>query len=114
MMWIISTNCIQLTHLSMQSCKNIGFREDDHGFREIRHLKNLISLDLYRTLVDQESMIEILSSCKYLKHINLGSCVRIIDFDEIIQAIAQSCTSIVSLDLWRAYSLTAKGELLFF
>jgi hypothetical protein len=109
MLWIISTNCTQLTHLSMQSCNNIGFRENDVGFKELRHLKNLIGLDLYRTLVDQESIIEILKSCKNLKHLNLGSCVRIIDFDEILQAIAQYCTGIVSLDLWRAYSLTAKG-----
>ena len=68
------------------------------------------SLDLYRTLCDQDAIVEIIFSCKRLKHLNLGSCVNINNFDEVMSIIADNCSeTIESLDLWRAYSLTQYG-----
>jgi F-box and leucine-rich repeat protein 4 len=108
---VIAVNCTELTHLSLRSCTNVQSDHDltNYCFNELKSLKKLISLDLYRTLCDQESVNEILFNCNQIKYLNLGSCIRINDFDEICKTISIYCKQIKSLDLWRAYSLTPKG-----
>lgn len=98
--------------MSLQSCTNLNNDNETNDFKVIKNLKNLIALDLYRTYCDQESLNEILTSCNQIKHLNLGSCTKITDFDDIIQTVAKNCKQIQSLDLWRAYSLTARGDFL--
>lgn len=81
----------------------------ENNFDELKNLKNLISLNLYRSLVDQESIKQIIISCKQLRHLNIGSCVYIFNFDAVMELISENCPKIESLDLWRAYSLTSFG-----
>ena len=107
----ISTHCKQLTCLSLKSCCNIENVRDEvrDGFLQLKELKRLKSLDLYRTLCDQTAILEIISSCKQIEHLNLGACVKIREFDQVVAAIAEHLVCIKSLDLWRAYSLTNSG-----
>lgn len=108
---VITDSCLNLENLSLSSCQSIyGLDDkDSNPFESIHKLKYLENLNLYRTLVNQESIIKIIESCKNLKHINLGSCINISDFDTVLECISSNCNKIKSLDLWRAYSLTSKG-----
>ena len=112
MLQIVTANCHQLIKLSLKSCTNISNLKDPvkDAFSSIKNLKHLETLNLYRTQCSQDAIVEILFSCTKLRHLNLGSCVQIIDFDEVMSVIATNChESIESLDLWRAYSLTQYG-----
>lgn len=107
----ISKHCPKLTHLSLQSCVNIGNLSDDvhDGFSQIKSLKNLKCLDLYRTLCGQKAICEILSSCTEIEYLNLGACIKIDNFDQVMAVIGTHLKNIKTLDLWRAYSLTVAG-----
>lgn len=102
---VVCSSCSKLTHLSLSSCQNI--ESDD--FRCLKALKNLENLNLYRTLIGQNSLVEIIKSCNQLKCLNVGSCVKIEDFDQIMEILSEHGTQIQCLDLWRAYSLTQYG-----
>ena len=108
---IISNNCINLTHLSLIGCMNNPNNKSqmENNFHELKNLSKLTSLNLYRSLIDQESIKQIITSCKELRHLNLGSCVHIFNFDVVMELISENCEKIESLDLWRAYSLTSFG-----
>lgn len=102
--------------LSLSSCTNVTLGEEAYmqldqcdSFEPIKNLKHLKSLNLYRTMINTESVIAIVKSCKELRAINLGSCVNIVDFDRVCDTLAEHNTQIESLDLWRAYSLTDLG-----
>lgn len=102
---LITLKCPNLTHLGLSSCQKIYA----FTFEIIKRLKSLVNLNLYRTMIDQNSIIEIIKSCNQLKVINLGSCVNIIDFNQICEYISKCCSQIECLDLWRAYTLTHLG-----
>jgi F-box/leucine-rich repeat protein 4 len=102
---VISSNCSNLSHLSLSSCREIV----SNGFETIKSLKNLTNLNLYRTKIDQKSIIGIVKSCHELKVLNLGSCVNINDFDSLMEEIHKQAIQLESLDMWRAYSLTNLG-----
>ena len=112
---VISENCHHLNSLSLSSCTNIATLEESlanqnrDGFENIQKLKKLENLNLYRTLISTESAIVIIKACKMLKVINFGACVNIVDFDLIMDVLAENNQSIECLDLWRAYSLTNYG-----
>ena len=101
MVTFISANCVNLKELSLSSC---NFK-DVNGLADIKNLKSLTNLNLYRTLIQIEQLEQIIISCKNLKHLNLGSCSEIKDFDSIMYLICQNLPNIESLDLWRAYGL---------
>jgi hypothetical protein len=100
-----------LVKLSLASCKNVNKYDEKEkdGFVEISSLKNLESLNLYRTLITQIELKHIIMSCSKLKHLNLGSCTEISNFDDVASWISLYIPHIESLDLWRALSLTNKG-----
>lgn len=104
-------SCTQLTSLSLRSCTNIeGARDNSRdGFMEIKKLRKLKFLDLYRTMCGQAAICEILESCGLIEGLNLGACVRISDFDEVMAVIGDFVRGIKRLDLWRGYSLTSAG-----
>ena len=115
---IIGNTCPNLENLSLVGCMNHGedsltalSTENKHrnSFIYLKNLKNLVNLNLYRSAVDTESIVQILVSCHRLKHLNLGSCINIADFDLIMEVISVNCKHIESLDLWRAYSLSNAG-----
>ena len=108
---VIAKNCKQLTHLSLRSCTNIESRNDEtqDGFVQLKNLSELRHLDLYRTLVGQAAICEIINHCTKIDTLNLGACVKISDFDQVMTQIAKCLNGIKSLDLWRAYSLTNRG-----
>jgi len=107
----VTRNCKQLVSLSLRSCTNIESVRDEcrDGFIQIKDLKNLKFLDLYRTLCSQVAIIEILTSCNKIESLNLGACVKINDFDQVMSVISVHIKGIKCLDLWRAYSLTSRG-----
>ena len=107
----VTKNCSKLTHLSLQSCVNIGNLSDEvcDGFIQIKTLRNLKYLDLYRTQCDQKAICEILSSCTEIEYLNLGACIKIQNFDKVMTFIGSYLKNIKCLDLWRAYSLTVAG-----
>jgi len=104
-------NCKQLESLSLRSCTNIESIRDEcrDGFVQIKELKKLKFLDLYRTLCGQVAIVEILTACGGIESLNLGSCVKINDFDQVMTVIGEHVKGIKCLDLWRAYSLTSRG-----
>ncbi|RNA05759.1 F-box LRR-repeat 4 [Brachionus plicatilis] len=105
---LISDNCSKLVSLNVACCLNIS-PSDQNGFAPIANLFNLEVLNLYRTLIDGQQMVKIVQSCKNLKSLNLGACMKINEFDEVMTTLAENCDKIESLDLWRAYSLTSMG-----
>jgi F-box/leucine-rich repeat protein 4 len=102
MVSFISTNCESIKELSLSSC---NFKDVD-GLCDIKNLTSLVNLNLYRTLIQIEQLEQILISCTKLRHLNLGSCIEIKDFDSIMYLISKNLPNIESLDLWRAYSLS--------
>ncbi len=102
MVTLISVNCVNIKELSLSSC---NFKDVD-GLANIKNLNSLVNLNLYRTLIQVEQLEQIIVSCTNLRHLNLGSCTEITDFDSIMYLISKNLPSIESLDLWRAYGLT--------
>jgi F-box/leucine-rich repeat protein 4 len=105
MIKFIATNCVNIKELSLSSC---NFK-DVEGLDEIKNLKYLYNLNLYRTLIKFEQLKEILIECKQLRYLNLGSCTEIEDFEPVMELIGEYLPEIESLDLWRAYGLTHEG-----
>lgn len=108
---VITNCCSKLTSLSLRSCTSIESIRDDtrNGFSQISKLVHLKDLDLYRTLCTNVAIGDIITACTGIKSLNLGSCVKITDFDSVMCLIGKHLKGIRSLDLWRAYSLTGRG-----
>ena len=118
----ISVNCQQLEKLSLVGCmnhtlnnenvsfsENININKNKNNFFYLKNLRKLISLNLYRSAIDTDSIVQILVACNQLKHLNLGSCINITDFDLVMDVLSVNCKLLESLDLWRAYTLTNVG-----
>ena len=104
---LLVKQCPRLEELSLSSCDGNQLTSD--GIGQIASLPHLIKLNLYRTRVDLKAMCTILASCSDLKHLNIGSCSFVEDFDDLMDTIATKCPHIETLDMWRAYTLTHKG-----
>ncbi|XP_061805422.2 F-box/LRR-repeat protein 4 [Nerophis lumbriciformis] len=102
---VIAQTCPGLQGLNLASCDRLH----PQAFTHISKLTRLRRLVLYRTKIEQTAILSILTFCIELKHLNLGSCVRIEDYDILASMLAARCRSLCSLDLWRCRNLTDRG-----
>ncbi|XP_046898624.1 F-box/LRR-repeat protein 4 isoform X2 [Hypomesus transpacificus] len=102
---VVAQACPALQELNLASCDRLH----PQAFTHISKLPRLRRLVLYRTKIEQTSLLSILTFCVELRHLNLGSCVMIEDYDAVASMLAARCRSLRSLDLWRSRSLTERG-----
>uniref|UniRef100_A0AAV2MBA3 F-box domain-containing protein n=1 Tax=Knipowitschia caucasica TaxID=637954 RepID=A0AAV2MBA3_KNICA len=102
---VVSQTCTQLQELNLSSCDRLSPQAFTH-ICKFTHLRRLV---LYRTKIEQTALLSILTFCVELRHLNLGSCVRIDDYDVVASMLAARCRSLRSLDLWRCRNLTDRG-----
>ncbi|CAH1404831.1 unnamed protein product [Nezara viridula] len=101
----IAITCRNLKELCLRNCFNIT----PDGFENLKNISTLERLDLYRTYIESPPLLKILEASPYLKHINLGSCVRVSSMDIVAQGLGQYNRQLVSVDFWKTYSLTPLG-----
>lgn len=102
---VVAQTCVGLQELNLASCDRL----QPPAFTHISKLTRLRRLVLYRTKIEQTAMLSILTFCVELRHINLGSCIMIEDFDVVASMLSVRCRSLRSLDLWRCRNLTERG-----
>uniref|UniRef100_A0A1A8GJ82 F-box and leucine-rich repeat protein 4 n=1 Tax=Nothobranchius korthausae TaxID=1143690 RepID=A0A1A8GJ82_9TELE len=102
---VISQTCPALQELNLSSCDRLP----PQAFTHISKLTLLRRLVLYRTKIEQTAILSILTFCTEMRHLNLGSCLRIDDYDVVSSMMAARCRSMRSLDLWRCRNLTDRG-----
>ncbi|KAJ8024596.1 F-box/LRR-repeat protein 4 [Holothuria leucospilota] len=100
----VAANCQYLEELNLSSSRNVN-----NSYLCLSHLHSLTRLDMYRACPVEGSMTEILKANPNLQHLNLGNTRTITEFDRIALTIGNHCKNIVSLNLWRAYSLSSNG-----
>ncbi|KAJ1526764.1 hypothetical protein ONE63_008339 [Megalurothrips usitatus] len=101
----IASVCSKLQELALQNNTKIS----STGFFSLTSLRGLERLDLYRTSVTKEPLMAILKSSPHLKHLNLGSCMHMSSMDEVVLTLSKYNPELVSLDLWKSYTLTSVG-----
>lgn len=101
----IASICPKLQELTLQNNTKVTSR----GFFSLTALPGLERLDFYRTSVTKEPLVAILKACPQLKHLNLGSCMHISSMDEVVLTLSKYNPELVSLDLWKSYTLTSVG-----
>nr|CAB3245152.1 F-box/LRR-repeat protein 4 [Phallusia mammillata] len=94
-----------LQYLNIESCDKLT----PQALRMLHKMQNLQTLNLYRTKVDDAGIICIIHANPELRHLNIGSCPMITDYDRVLQELSIHCKQIRSLDTWRAKSLTSIG-----
>ncbi|XP_017655261.1 F-box/LRR-repeat protein 4 isoform X3 [Nannospalax galili] len=102
---VISEMCPHLQDLNLSSCDKLP----PQAFNHIAKLCSLKRLVLYRTKVEQTALLSILNFCSELRHLSLGSCVMIEDYDVIASMIGAKCKKLQTLDLWRCKNITENG-----
>ncbi|KAL6467432.1 hypothetical protein MHYP_G00231090 [Metynnis hypsauchen] len=102
---VVCVTCPRLQELDLSSCDRL----QPPAFTHITKLAHLRRLILYRTKIEQTAMLSILTFCTELRHLNLGSCVMIEDYDAVVSLVAARCRGLVSLDLWRCRNLSERG-----
>lgn len=108
---VIADYCPNLTELELKGCCNPLLNR--LGFLQISHLSKLVWLDLCRTEIEMFSLISIIRSCNELKHLSLGSCPVVNNYDDIALEISMYLGDLKSLDLYRARTLSSVGVNLF-
>ncbi|XP_017055759.1 F-box/LRR-repeat protein 4 isoform X2 [Drosophila ficusphila] len=121
-----------LTHLRLNSCKflnascieNVGIVCDNLielslrncatdppllNFSCLANLKNLERLDLFQTAFETELLLSMLEGNRKLKHLNLAFCGVSVNMDNVAAHLATYNTQLISLDLWKAHFLSARG-----
>ncbi|XP_054288898.1 F-box/LRR-repeat protein 4 [Macrosteles quadrilineatus] len=101
----IASTCRKIKELTLRNCSHIT----GDGFNSLASTSTLERLDLYRTSIEMQPLISILKASPMLKHINLGSCVRVSSMDEVAQALGTYNLQLVTVDFWKTYSLTPVG-----
>ncbi|KAG2468304.1 F-box/LRR-repeat protein 4 [Polypterus senegalus] len=101
----ISQMCPKLQELNLSSCDRLH----PQAFNHISKILDLRRLVLYRTKVEQTALLSIITFCTEIRHLNLGSCVMIEDYDMIASMISAKCRKLKSLDLWRCKNITENG-----
>uniref|UniRef100_A0A8C4RC04 F-box and leucine-rich repeat protein 4 n=1 Tax=Eptatretus burgeri TaxID=7764 RepID=A0A8C4RC04_EPTBU len=97
--------CPNLRDLDLSSCDRIPPGE----FRQLSSLQRLQRLVLYRTRINTESLLWIISKCTELRHLNLGGCLEVKEPDLVLLVLASNCQQLRSLDMWRSSELTEVG-----
>ncbi|KAI5710290.1 hypothetical protein M8J75_007379 [Diaphorina citri] len=101
----ITQVCRNIRELTLRNCSKI----DSKGFAHLATVRTLERLDLYRTSIETQPLVNILRNSPHLKHINLGSCVKVSSMDEVAQALGEYNPHLISVDFWKTYSLTPVG-----
>ncbi|KAK1171176.1 F-box/LRR-repeat protein 4-like isoform X1 [Acipenser oxyrinchus oxyrinchus] len=102
---VIAQMCLNLQELNLSSCDRLH----PQAFSHISKLVGLRRLILYRTKIEQTALLSILNFCTDLRHLNLGSCIMIEDYDMIASMISAKSKNLKSLDIWRCKNITEKG-----
>ncbi|XP_028837583.1 F-box/LRR-repeat protein 4 isoform X2 [Denticeps clupeoides] len=102
---VIAQTCRCLQELNLSSCDRLH----PQAFNHIAKIPRLRRLVLYRTKIEQTAILNILTFCAELRHLNLGSCVMVEDYDVVASMLAARCRFLSSLDLWRCHNLTERG-----
>jgi len=100
----IASCCPSLQNLSLGNCHLLKPTD----FRSLSQLENLISLNLYRTSINQPSVTSLLCNNRQLQHLNLSACSNI-SGDEVCLVLSCCQPHLLCLDLWRCSSLTSRG-----
>lgn len=102
----VSEHCKQLIEIGLRNCTLIT----DLGFSYLaNYTTRLENLDLYRTNITSNCLVSILKRNPNLLHLNIGSCIRITNMDEIASVISSCNRNIVSLDFWKTANLSQIG-----
>ncbi|OWF39443.1 F-box/LRR-repeat protein 4-like [Mizuhopecten yessoensis] len=101
----IANFCPKLKDLDIQGCSKI----DGTDLLHLQKIPNLTRLNLYRSLVDTNSLVSLIKVFKNLEALNIGSCIRINNFDEVCLALGKNCKKLVSVDFWRSKTITGDG-----
>uniref|UniRef100_A0A182PT52 F-box domain-containing protein n=1 Tax=Anopheles epiroticus TaxID=199890 RepID=A0A182PT52_9DIPT len=97
--------CPSLIELSMRNT-TIDTRTNERP-RDFTHLQKL---DLARTNVSTEALIEVLSLSPALQHLSIASCTEV-NSGQIAEAVAMYNTQLVSLNLWKTCAFSETGLL---
>jgi F-box/leucine-rich repeat protein 4 len=66
-------------------------------------------LDLFRSGIQTDALLNILKNNKNLKHLNLKFSTEALNLDDVCQQLKTYNRQLVSLDLWKSHSLTPIG-----
>ncbi|KAH8416365.1 hypothetical protein KR222_000736 [Zaprionus bogoriensis] len=98
--------CDNLTELSLRNCAT---DPPLLNFSCLANLKNLERLDLFQTAFESELLLSMLEGNRKLKHLNLAFCGVSVNMDSVATHLATYNTQLVSLDMWKAHFLSARG-----
>ncbi|KAH8385799.1 hypothetical protein KR093_011785 [Drosophila rubida] len=98
--------CDNLIELSLRSC---AIDPPLLNFSCLANLKNLERLDLFQTAFESELLLSMLEGNRKLKHLNLAFCGVSVNMDNVATHLATYNTQLVSLDMWKAHFLSARG-----
>ena len=125
---IVANTCRNLQILNLESCTSLS----NIDFEPLSNLDQIRSLNLYRTHIDYRTLLPLINrNASHFEHINLGepsnvytlaiddgctlslsligSCQHLIDTVGIVKLLFARCSRLRSVDLWRAYTLTASA-----
>ncbi|KAH8241684.1 hypothetical protein KR038_003563 [Drosophila bunnanda] len=100
--------CDNLIELSLRNCAT---DPPLLNFSCLANLKNLERLDLFQTAFEPELLLSMLEGNRKLKHLNLAFCGVSVNMDNVAAHLATYNTQLISLDLWKAHFLSARGLL---
>jgi len=100
----IGSSLKNLSHLSLGNCHLLK----PHDFLPLSALENLVSLNLYRTSVQQACVISILCNNRELRNLSLAACNNI-NGDEVCLILSHCQPQLRCLDLWRCSTLSGRG-----
>ncbi|XP_034098475.1 F-box/LRR-repeat protein 4 [Drosophila albomicans] len=98
--------CDNLIELSLRNC---AIDPPLLNFSCLANLKNLERLDLFQTAFESELLLSMLEGNRKLKHLNLAFCGVSVNMDNVATHLGTYNTQLVSLDMWKAHFLSARG-----
>ncbi|XP_071803527.1 F-box/LRR-repeat protein 4-like [Asterias amurensis] len=101
---VIASTCQQLQELDLSSVRIL----DSDAFDPLATLTNLTRLNLYRTRISEQVTIKIIRNSPKLEYINLDAVQTIQNYDNVAAELAK-CRNLLSVNLWRARTLTLTG-----
>lgn len=101
---MIGSKCPNLRELSLRN-----FKGDSNFLWGLVSLRHLERLDLYRSVSEPDVLYSILKNNPNLRHLDLGLCGLPVDMDQVALFIGKYNKQMVSIDMWKSHSLTAKG-----